>query len=331
MIFDMALWEKSSCADNEKLKLVPVINTLVALAGKSRRDGLLSLEDVLDDSGHEFIKKGLQLVIDGTDPEIVSDILMIMIQSGNFSGMELLERMVSADGIMCIQSGYRIDFLAARLYAYLGENFKGDTPADSQMNFPVDSPGGITPVDKTRTLPDVASDENCFRKLSDALWSKKRLLSTEPVSSEEVHELVEIIESSSLGVDIFIRLISEQPVPVSKILLNSLREHAGAVYDMVMEKWLTFEHLLLCEDKAIQKIMREIETYVLAKAIKGASAEMQQKIYSNMSKRSAALLKEDVEYMGQVLPEDVEEARNRIMKVARELQQSGDIVIPRNH
>jgi len=330
MIFDMALWEKTSCSDNEKQKLVPVINTLIALAEKSHHDGLLSLEDVLDEIGNEFIEKGLQLVLDGTDPEIVSDILMILIQSGNFSGMDLLERMVSADGIMCIQSGYRIDLMKTRLYAYLGENFETESSADSQVKFTVDVDACMQRVESKRSVPDVVPDDNCYNKLVDMLSAKKRIVSTKPVSSEEVQTLVEIIESSYHGVDTFIRLISEQPLPVSKILLNSICEHSPEMYNRLMGKWLAFDDLLLCDDKAIQRIMREVDTHVFAKAIKGASPVMQHKIFSNMSKRAAALLKEDVEYMDPVLLDDVEEAQGRIVKVARQLQESGDIVIPRS-
>ena len=63
----------------KRYSLEEIINTLVRYAEKARREGLLALEDELSESSDEFLKKGIQLVVDGTDPELVKNILEIEI------------------------------------------------------------------------------------------------------------------------------------------------------------------------------------------------------------------------------------------------------------
>ncbi|MDR5704208.1 MAG: FliG C-terminal domain-containing protein, partial [Armatimonadota bacterium] len=74
---------------------------------------------------------------------------------------------------------------------------------------------------------------------------------------------------------------------------------------------------------------RAVDSKDLALAMKGASPELRQKLFSNMSQRAAEMLKEDMEFMGPVRVRDVEEAQQRIVNVVRKLEESGDIVIAR--
>lgn len=92
-----------------------------------------------------------------------------------------------------------------------------------------------------------------------------------------------------------------------------------------------FENLTELDDRSIQKFLREIDTQELAKALHGADEEIQNKIFSNMSKRAAAMLKEDMEYMGPVRMADVLTARDKIMKTVKRLNDAGEINIPQNN
>jgi len=67
----------------------------------------------------------------------------------------------------------------------------------------------------------------------------------------------------------------------------------------------------------------------LALALKGASNEVSQKIFSNMSKRASETLKEDIEFMGAVRLRDVEEAQQRIVNIIRRLEEIGEIIVAR--
>jgi flagellar motor switch protein FliG len=81
------------------------------------------------------------------------------------------------------------------------------------------------------------------------------------------------------------------------------------------------------DDRSIQKILREVDASDLAKALKGASAAVQEKVYNNMSARAAQMLKEDMEFMGPIRLIDVEAAQNKILDIIIHLGQTGEIVI----
>ena len=85
--------------------------------------------------------------------------------------------------------------------------------------------------------------------------------------------------------------------------------------------------LLELGDRDVQKLLREIEMGDLAKALKDESNEICDKITVNMSRRAATLLREDMEYMGPVKRSDIIEAKNKIVNIAKRLEESGDIVL----
>ena len=92
----------------------------------------------------------------------------------------------------------------------------------------------------------------------------------------------------------------------------------------------SFEDIVMLDDRAIQKVLREVDTQELSKALKNVDAEVQDKIYRNMSKRAAGMLKEDMEFMGPVRLKDIDEAQAKIVKIIRSLEKDGEIVIARN-
>jgi flagellar motor switch protein FliG len=90
-----------------------------------------------------------------------------------------------------------------------------------------------------------------------------------------------------------------------------------------------FEDIVMLDDRAIQKVMREVDSQELAKALKSVDSEVQDKIFKNMSKRAASMLKEDMEYMGPVRLKDVEESQQKIVSIIRHLEDTGEIVVAR--
>ena len=88
--------------------------------------------------------------------------------------------------------------------------------------------------------------------------------------------------------------------------------------------------ILMLDDRAIQKVLREVDQQELAKALKSVDTEVQDKIFRNMSKRAASMLKEDMEFMGPVRLKDVEESQQKIVSTIRRLEDSGEIVIARS-
>lgn len=83
------------------------------------------------------------------------------------------------------------------------------------------------------------------------------------------------------------------------------------------------------DDRSIQKWLREVETQDLAKALKGTDAEVQNKIFRNMSQRAAAMLREDMEFMGPIRKSDVLETQKKLIGILKRLNEEGEIVISR--
>ena len=83
------------------------------------------------------------------------------------------------------------------------------------------------------------------------------------------------------------------------------------------------------DDRAIQRVLRDVDNSDLALALKGATEEVQNVILNNLSKRLAVMIKEDMEYMGPVRMKDVEEAQQKIVNIIRKLEDSAEIVIAR--
>ena len=97
---------------------------------------------------------------------------------------------------------------------------------------------------------------------------------------------------------------------------------------MNVEYYLVNMNVLVdIDDRSIQKWLREVETQDLAKALKGTDAEVQEKIFINMSHRAAAMLREDMEFMGPVRKSDVIETQKKLMEILKKLNESGEIVI----
>ena len=88
-----------------------------------------------------------------------------------------------------------------------------------------------------------------------------------------------------------------------------------------------FEDIILLDNRSIQRILKEVETKDLAIALKAASEEVKGKIFSNISERVAAMIKEEMEFMGPMRLSDVEAVQQKIVEVIRRLQEEGQIII----
>ena len=114
---------------------------------------------------------------------------------------------------------------------------------------------------------------------------------------------------------------------LEKILLEAIDKRNGEIATQVKNLMFVFEDLRLLDGKAVQRLLREIDGKELALALKAASDELKQHIFSNMSERAAGALKEELEFMGPVKVRDVEGAHTRIIEVMRNLEDQGEILI----
>ncbi len=88
-----------------------------------------------------------------------------------------------------------------------------------------------------------------------------------------------------------------------------------------------FEDINMVDSKGIQGVLKEVDNSELCLALKTASEDLKNKIFSNMSSRAAELIKEDMQFMGPVKVSDVEAAQQRIVDIVRRLEDAGEIVI----
>ena len=109
-------------------------------------------------------------------------------------------------------------------------------------------------------------------------------------------------------------------------ILNSVEPELA---DEIRKKMFVFEDILSLDDRAIQRVLRDVDNADLALALKGATEEVQNVILNNLSKRLAVMIREDMDFMGPVRMKDVEEAQQKIVNVIRKLEDSAEIVIAR--
>jgi flagellar motor switch protein FliG len=110
-------------------------------------------------------------------------------------------------------------------------------------------------------------------------------------------------------------------------LMDSIREHDEEMSQQIQDLMFVFENLLDVDDRGIQAILREVQQDVLMKAIKGTDDALKEKIMSNMSKRAADMLADDLEAMPPVRISEVEAAQKEILSTARRLADSGEIML----
>ena len=105
-----------------------------------------------------------------------------------------------------------------------------------------------------------------------------------------------------------------------KHIMESLEIEEPELADEIRKKMFVFEDILLLDDRAIQRVLRDVENADLELALKNTTEEVQNVIYKNLSKRLAAMIKEDMDFMGPVRMKDVEEAQQKIVAVIRKLE-----------
>ena len=168
----------------------------------------------------------------------------------------------------------------------------------------------------------------------------KRIATMDRTSPEVLREVERVLEkklstlssedyTAAGGVESIVDILNLVDRSTEKTIIESLEEDDPELAEEIKKRMFVFEDIVLLDDRAIQKVLREVDTNELAKALKSVDSEVQDKIYRNMSKRAATLLKEDMEYMGPIRLKDVEESQQKIVAIIRKLEEQGEIVVAR--
>ena len=131
------------------------------------------------------------------------------------------------------------------------------------------------------------------------------------------------------GVDSIVSILGNVDRGTEKHIMESLEIEEPELADEIRKKMFVFEDILLLDDRAIQRVLREVDNADLELALKSTTEEVQNVVFKNLSKRLAAMIKEDMEFMGPVRMKDVEEAQQKIVGIIRRLEDSAEIVISR--
>ncbi|MBR1715933.1 MAG: flagellar motor switch protein FliG [Treponema sp.] len=162
-----------------------------------------------------------------------------------------------------------------------------------------------------RTSPDV------LREVERVLEKKLSTLSNEDYTAaggiQSIVDILNVIDRAS-----------------EKSIIEKLEDDSPDLAEEIKKRMFVFEDIILLDDRSIQRVLREVDQNELAKALKNVDPEVQDKIFKNMSKRSASMLKEEMEFMGPVRLKDVEEVQQKVVSTIRRLEESGDVVIARS-
>ena len=129
------------------------------------------------------------------------------------------------------------------------------------------------------------------------------------------------------GVSTIAEILNLVDRTTEKSILDGIESEDPDLVEQIRRLMFVFEDILKVNDKGIQAVLKEVDNEELCLALKTASDELKEKIFTNMSARASELIKEDMEYMGPVRLSDVEAAQQRIVDVVRRLEEAGEIII----
>ena len=174
-------------------------------------------------------------------------------------------------------------------------------------------------------------------KQADVARRVAQMDSTSPDVIKEVERVLERKLASLVnqdyttvgGIDAIVNILNSGDRTTEKHIMESLEIEEPELADEIRKKMFVFEDILLLYDRAIQRVLRDVDNADLELALKSSTEEVQNVIFRNLSKRLAAMIKEDMDFMGPVRMKDVEEAQQKIVAVIRKLEDSAEIVISR--
>jgi flagellar motor switch protein FliG len=129
------------------------------------------------------------------------------------------------------------------------------------------------------------------------------------------------------GVRVVAEMLNLAGRATEKAIMEALSDDHADLVEEIRRLMFVFEDIIRVDDRGIQAVLKEVENEELALALRTASDELKEKVFSNMSDRAAQLIKEEMEYMGPVRVSDVEAAQQKIVDTVRRLEDAGEIII----
>lgn len=233
-----------------------------------------------------------------------------------------------------------LDKLMASLHANPFQFFNEADPAQLATSFQNENPQLIALI-LAYLKPEKAAQ--VLNNLPGAIQSSvaMRIAEMDRTNPEILSEVEKIIESkfSSVvtqdfskagGVEALANILNRSDRTTEKTIMEKLESYSMDIAESVRELMFVFEDMIKLDDRSVQRLLREVETKDLAMALKGANAEVKEKIFKNMSERASTMLKDDMEYMGPVRAKEVQECQTKIVAIIRALEAAGEIILFRD-
>ena len=167
-----------------------------------------------------------------------------------------------------------------------------------------------------------------------------RLANLEPVPDDMLVEVDKVLQSQLIamggkegkkvgGVPAVAEILNSVDRATEEEVLSEIEEESAQMAEDIRNLMFVFEDIKALDSRAVREMLKEISNDDLILALKGASPDLQELFYNNMSERAATMIKEDLEIMGPTKLSDVEAAQQNIVKTVRRLEAEGRIAINR--
>jgi len=166
----------------------------------------------------------------------------------------------------------------------------------------------------------------------------RRIATMQQTSPEVVHDVEKSLESRMTstfnqpfekagGVSSVAQMLNVTDRLTNKSILESLEQESPDLVEQIRRLMFVFDDLMNLDDRSIRALLKEVENAQWALALKGASEDLKGKVMGNLSQQAAAMLQEEIRYLGPVRVSDVEAAQQAIVDTVRRLEDAGEIVV----
>ena len=171
------------------------------------------------------------------------------------------------------------------------------------------------------------------RMRNDVLMRVATLDGIQPAALKDLNEVLSTMlagsdrtrKSQLGGVKSAAEILNMMGTSMETSVLDYIRESDDDLAQKIMENMFTFDDMIKLDDKAIQMVLKEVQSESLVVSLKGATPELRERVFKNMSSRAAETLREDLESRGPVRVTDVENEQKEMLKIVRRLVEEGEI------
>ncbi|MBQ4132400.1 MAG: flagellar motor switch protein FliG [Desulfovibrionaceae bacterium] len=167
-----------------------------------------------------------------------------------------------------------------------------------------------------------------------------RLANLEPVPEDMLLEVDKVLQSQLIamggkegkkvgGIPAVAEILNSVDRATEEEVLSEIEEESAQMAEDIRNLMFVFEDIKGLDDRSIREMLKEVSNDDLILALKGASSDLQELFFNNMSERAATMIREDLEIMGPTRLSDVESAQQNIVRTVRRLEAEGRIAISR--